>query len=236
MFNPAARIERIPIGGGRECLVVDEALAEPERWVELAAAHRTDFEESPHNAYPGLELRMPDALSAHFGRWFDRHARALVGARRTLRQYARLALATRRVEELEPRQWIPHRDRLDDAPDRCVGASVLYLFRDPALGGTAFFARRRSERDTAILVHESGQPGADAFTARYGIAAGYPTCTNDWFEKTATIEPRWNRLVVYDGGNVFHASDIGDPSRLSDDPRHGRLTLNGFFVCRKALE
>ena len=43
----------------------------------------------------------------------------------------------------------------------------------------------------------------------------------------------FNRLLFYDGGAVFHGSDIAAPERLSDDPSRGRLTWNGFFVCRR---
>lgn len=235
MFNPAPRIERVAIAPGHHALVIDDALSDPERWVALAAQHRADFEESTHNAYPGPELRMPEPVSARLDQFFSRHVRADLGARRTLRMYSRLALATRRAGELEPRQWICHRDRLDTDSAHCVLASVLYLFRDPALGGTAFFVRRRSEAETALLIHESGTLAPPAFAVKYGMPANYHTATSAWFEKTGAIEARWNRLIFYDGGAVFHGSDIAEPARLSDDPARGRLTWNGFFVCRRTL-
>ena len=37
-----------------------------------------------------------------------------------------------------------------------IGASVLYLFKDPALGGTNFFVPRRPQAEIDLLVHESG--------------------------------------------------------------------------------
>ena len=55
---------------------------------------------------------------------------------------------------------------------------------------------------------------------------------DDWFEKVGTVPPRWNRVIFYDG-SLFHCSDIPEPGRLSPDPRQGRLTLNGFFTCRR---
>lgn len=234
MFNPNPSIRTVAVAPGAECFVIDDALSDPDRWVALASGHRDAFAEAPFNAYPGVELRMPDPLSAKLDAYFGEHVRKRLGARRTLRMYSRLALATRQVAELEPRQWICHRDRLETAADRCIAASVLYLFRDASLGGTAFFAPRRSERETAILIHESGQLDAAAFSAKYGIEPSYPIASNDWFEKTAVIEARWNRLVFYEGGNVFHASDIEVPQRLDRDPGKGRLTWNGFFVCRRA--
>jgi hypothetical protein len=235
VFRAEPHVREVPVAPGRVALVIDDALAEPRRWVELAAQHRADFEESPHNAYPGPELRLPDALSARLDEYFARHARARLGARRTERRYSRLAIATRAPHQLEPRQWICHRDRLDTDPARCVLASVLYLFEDEALGGTGFFVPRRDEATTARLIHDSGQLAPAAFAHRYGLAPGYQAASNAWFEKTGAIEARFNRLVFYDGGALFHCSDIGAPERLSDDPRRGRLTWNGFFVCRRAF-
>jgi hypothetical protein len=222
----------MPLASGHEVLVIDGALVDPEALVELAAARRAAFIESPHNAYPGPELRLTEAESAPLAAFFDEHLRARVGARRTLRHYARLSMATRNAAALEPRQWIAHRDRLDDAPDRLVAACVLYLFRDERLGGTAFFAPRHDARDTAIAVHESGVLDGATFAQRYGITPGYPHAHNDIFARIAEIPARWNRLVVYDGGALFHGSAITRSDLLRDDPRAGRLTLNGFFVCR----
>lgn len=146
MFNPAPQIEVVPIAPGHDAFVIDNALLDPQRWVDLAASHRGDFAAQSHNAYPGVELRMPDALSARLEEFFAKHVRARLGARRTIRHYSRLSLATRSPEQLEPRQWICHRDRFDPSPDRCVAACVLYLFRDTNLGGTAFFTPTRKPR------------------------------------------------------------------------------------------
>ncbi len=235
MFNAHPRIDRIAITPTCDAFVIDDALNDPQRMVELAAEHRAAFAESSHNAYPGPELRLPDSLSAQLDGFFAQHVRARLGARRTLRMYSRLALATRGVDALAPRQWICHRDRLDDAPDRLVAACVLYLFRDIALGGTAFFVPTRDPQATAVLIHESGTLSAAAFTQKYGIERDYPHASNAWFEKSAEIAPKWNRLIFYEGGAAFHASAIAHASRLTDDPRNGRLTLNGFFVCRRAI-
>ena len=234
MFNPRPTIQSIAFTPGTRVFVIDDALSDPERWVALAIEHRAAFESAPFNAYPGLELRMPDALSARLDAYFAEHIRNRLGARRTVRMYSRLAMATRAVDQLEPRQWICHRDRLEVDPDGVIAASVAYLFKDNALGGTAFFAPRRGEKETAVLIHESGQLAPADFTRKYGIAPAYPVTSNAWFEKVGVVEPKWNRLVFYDGGELFHSSDIEAPERLSADPASGRLTWNGFFICRRA--
>jgi hypothetical protein len=231
MFNPNPEIQRWPILPGQHGVVIDDALLEPARWVERAAREQAAFAMLGHNAYPGVELRLPDAASARLDEVFARHAREILGMRRTLRHYSRLALVTQPAATLAPSQSICHRDRMSDDPQERVAASVLYLFHDATLGGTNFFRPRRSPAETARLVHDSGAMTPDGFFARYGIAAGYLTESNDFFDKVQTIPARWNRLIFYDG-HLFHGGDITAPDRLSADPQAGRLTMNGFFICR----
>ena len=57
---------------------------------------------------------------------------------------------------------------------------------------------------------------------------------NPWFERTAAVPARFNRLIVY-RGDLFHSGDIARPDLLSADPALGRLTVNGFFTCRAVL-
>lgn len=231
MFNRHPAVEVLPIAGGQACYVIDDALREPDRWVELAAQHADAFEALPGNAYPGPELRMPDGISAALDAFFARHVRERIGAGGTLSVYSRLSMVTVPPERLQPRQWLCHRDRLSTVPGERAIASVLYLFRDAMLGGTRFYLPTRPAAQIDVLVHESGALTREAFAAKYGLAAGYMTGSNAYFQCALTVEPRWNRLIFYDGG-LFHCSDIRVPERLSADPRVGRLTFNGFFTCR----
>ena len=232
MFNPDPVIRSVPIGPGQACHIVDDALADPEAWVARAAQHRADFVMEGHNAYPGIELAMPEGISERLRDFFAMHIRERLGARRIQRAHSRLSIVTLPPALLQPRQWICHRDRMGLGPEHAVGASVLYLFKDAALGGTNFFPPKRPALDIDLLVHESGTLDGDAFARKYGIARGYLTDSNDWFEKVASIEPKWNRMIFYDG-TLFHCSDIPAPERLSEDPARGRLTLNGFFHCTR---
>lgn len=234
MFNPTPHLQVLPIGARHACYVIDDALLEPERWVDYALGHRHAFEDSPHNAYPGPELRMPEPISAQLDAFFATHVRALLGVRRTLRMYSRLALATRAPHDLQPRQSLCHVDRLEVEPGQRLAASVLYLFRDASLGGTSFYMPKKPMAEIARLVQDSGSMAAEAFAAQYGVRPGYMTTSNAYFEKVMTVPARWNRLIFYDGG-VFHCGEILAPDKLSADPRSGRLTLNGFFVCKRSV-
>lgn len=234
MFNPNPRIQVLPITPHDACYVIDDALLDPDAWVEYAAQHAAQFADASFNAYPGPELRLPDAASARLDQFFSAHLRGAFGVRRTLRMYSRLAMVTRDPAQLRPWQTIPHRDRLGgDASERVV-ASVLYLFRDEALGGTHFFVPRRGPEDIAALLRDANTLAPEAFTARHGVAQAYASDSSAWFERVLTVAPRWNRLIVY-RGDRFHSGQIADPARLSADPHRGRLTLNGFWTCRRAL-
>jgi hypothetical protein len=51
----------------------------------------------------------------------------------------------------------------------------------------------------------------------------------------ATVPARYNRIVFYEG-TLFHSGEIARPDLLTRDPRSGRLSLNGFFNCRRNLD
>ena len=234
MFNPHPQIQTIPIYGRHVCHVIDDALIDPDALVEYAAAHADDFVETGHNAYPGPELRLPDIVSTQLDAFFASHVRRAIGARRTERMYSRLAITATPPEQLHPRQSLCHIDRMGVDPKHCVVASVLYLFRDPHLGGTGFYAPKRPPPEVFRMIGDSADLEPAAFRARYGIGSGYMTASNDWFEKVATVPARYNRIVFYEG-TLFHSGEIAHPELLSRDPRVGRLSLNGFFTCTRSL-
>jgi hypothetical protein len=233
MFNPNPRVQTLAIGGRALCHVIDDALREPERWVEYAGAHDAEFVEAPYNAYPGPELRLPEAVTAQLDGFFHAHLGAAFAAQRTLRGYSRLALTTRAPAELTPAQRVCHVDRLGMEPGQGIAACVLYLFRDEAFGGTGFYRPLRPLPDIARLMQDASALDDAEFSARHGIAPGYMTAANGYFAKLLSVPARWNRLVFY-SGTVFHSGDITAPERLARDPRRGRLTLNGFFQYQRA--
>lgn len=233
MFNPNPQVQTVAITPRQACHVVDDALADPDAWIAHAVAHRGDFADLPGNAFPGPELPLPADAVSRIADFFGQHVRARLGGRRTLRCEARLSLTTRRPEELEPRQWICHVDRMDLAPGQLAAAAVLYLFDDPALGGTAFYMPTRPMADTLALMRASATLPPERFTAEYGIAPGYMTASNAWFRKVGGIPARRNRMIFY-SGTMLHSGEILHPERLHDDPCRGRLTLNAFFTCTRA--
>ncbi|MEP6886100.1 MAG: DUF6445 family protein [Gammaproteobacteria bacterium] len=230
-FNPTPSVSVLQIARDQVCVVVDDALIRPEGLIEWAAERTFDLPTG--YAYPGLILEGPEKLSQRAADQFTQHARRLLGARRTLEFFVRLSLATLPPELLAPVQWQCHRDRLAAEPDRVLyAAMVLYLFRNPALGGTSFYMPRQAAIETDRMIADSQTLGPDEFRARYNLHPGYMVGSNAYFDRVAQVPAAWNRMIFYDGG-LFHSADIDEPILLSADPRLGRLTLNGFFACSR---
>lgn len=232
IFNPAPRIERIALAGGQACYVVDDVLLDPDRLVTWAAASHAQFRPVDFNAYPGTYLMAPAALEGALHQFFLHHMRGLFDARRLVQMHCRLGMVTLAPEALRPYQWLCHSDNFGLDRSQSIQASVLYLFRDEALGGTSFYAPTRSPQETRRLFADASALPADAFAARYGIRPGYMAGSNDYFQRIGTVPARWNRMVLYDG-SLLHSGHVTAPERLTDDPRSGRLTFNGFFTCRR---
>lgn len=229
-FNPRPAISSVPLPGGLEVVVIDDVLLDPDGLVEWA---RTQAFQPPDGfPYPGVIVGAPGGLAARCADFFAQHARTRLRARRTLGHDMRLSMVTTPPSLLDPRQWQCHRDRVTTDPGIVFVASVLYLFRNPALGGTSFYVPRQSAADTDRIQYDSQTLEPRQFAARYGLSAGYMDGSNAYFDCVARVPAAWNRMILYDAG-FFHSGDIGRPDLLTADPATARLTLNGFFTCRR---
>ncbi|MBV8502841.1 MAG: hypothetical protein JO006_14145 [Paucibacter sp.] len=230
-FNPTPRLQTVELPDGGVCVVIDDVLHEPEVWAEWAA--NEPFTAPRSYPYPGLVLEAPSALKHAVLDCFAQRARALLGARRTLDASVRFSLISTPPEELTPVQWLCHRDRVSTDAQVLFAASVLYLFRNPALGGTSFYRPLLAGRELDRLLIDSQTLDAQTFSQRRPqVRPGYMDGSNAFFERVASIPAAWNRMIIYDGG-LFHSADVESPAQLSRDPRLGRLTLNAFFTCRR---
>src|SRR5262249_9588535 len=147
-------VELIP---GQACLVVDDALLEPERLVSFALQQHAEFRAGEFNPYyPGILLPTPGEISTALNAFFVEHIRHRFHARRVLRMHSRLALTTLRAPELRPFQWICHSDNVELPPEHSIQASVLYLFDDVELGGTGFYAPLRPRSEIQQLYRDAG--------------------------------------------------------------------------------
>jgi hypothetical protein len=230
MFQQAPRVSLQRIDDLASCVVIDDVLLDPHSVVATACAHREAFSRPVNNAYPGLELPLPDSVVQQFARQFELHAASILQVDGVVQGSGRLSIATLKAHELTAVQRVCHRDRLFTGPGQRAIAAVLYLFHDERLGGTSFFRPRGSYEDTELLMRDLARNDANALQRLASQPPGYLTSSNAHFELITTVSPRWNRLIWYDGAG-FHGSQIQDSELLSADPSSGRLTLNLFFLC-----
>lgn len=234
LFNPAARFESVRFANGGSCLVVDDALAEPDRLLQYAVDNRAAFGAVDFSAYPGVYLDAPQSFGAALAEFFNLRVRRHFDARRLVHMQCRLSMVTLAPAQLQPTQCLAHRDQLTLDPGQSIQACILYLFRDAQLGGTGFYEIGRAAGELDALSRDAQHLPAAEFFARYGLTPGYLTDSNSWYTRIGGIEARWNRCIFFDG-YALHSGDIRQPQRLSADPLTGRLTCNGFFTSRRPI-
>jgi Tryptophan halogenase/Family of unknown function (DUF6445) len=228
--NPQATASTVQLADGSTVYVVDDFAENPEDLVALAQASQLRL--LAGHPYPGPQLALPDADCSALTGYFDQHLRARLGAGAGLGMFGRFARVTQEAATLDARQRICHRDDSGLDPGQMMAACVHYLFKDEELGGTVFFRSLMSEAETSQFMHDSCALDASAFGDRYGIAPGYMTESNRYFEVIGRLPARWNRAVFYDGG-IFHSGDIRWAHKSAYLSGLGRLTLNAFFKSRR---
>ena len=226
-LNPAARVRITPIGRSREPVIaVEDALLDPDSAIEQAANLRFEAADEGRGGFPGVRARAPRALAETLvegamplvERVFGLERASLSGVD------ASFSIVTAPPEALHPMQRIPHIDTRD--PRRL--AMLCYLCRG-RMGGTAFFRQESTGLE---------QVAPDRFDAYYAARRsdvarlppdrGYPGADMPGYTETAHFEARFNRLLVYRSCSL-HSGVIPSDTRLSADPRLGRLTVNIFL-------
>jgi len=231
-INPQARIQTLQLADGSQVLVVDDFALNPEVLVERARAVQAQMVQPPGHPYPGPQLQLRPEFTAPVQDFFETHCRPLLGAGAPLAMIGRLSRVTQDAATLDARQRVCHRDDSGLQPGQMMSASVHYLFEDEHLGGTVFFRSLMPPQETAVLVHDASTLHADAFGAKYGIAPGYMTESNRYFEVIGRVPAKWNRAIFY-SGSVFHSGDIRWSADAGYDQGLGRLTVNAFFMSRQ---
>jgi hypothetical protein len=232
VFSDNIKVQAAPLYGGGHAFVIDNALADPQSMIQFATRARTAFARSALAAQPGLELQLTDSINSKFDNFFRVHLRQFYDARRTLGCNTRLTMTTVKPDDLQPIQWLPHRYDHAVGEGESIVACTLYLFRDESLGGIGFYEPQRSQRETMQLVQDCSELNSIDLERKYRLARGYCTTSNEYFKLIRVVPPKFNRLVFYDGA-AFHASHIVAGEKLSDSPLTARLTLNGFFHCKR---
>jgi hypothetical protein len=124
-------------------------------------------------------------------------------------------------------QRIPHFDGPD--PQRIA---IIHYLCSPDHGGTSFYRHRAT--GLAIVTPQRVEEYRRCVTAELAQsspAPGYIRGDSPFFERIHRVDAAFNRLVIY-RGCALHSGDIGKDAVFSEDPRRGRLTINGFGFLR----
>lgn len=236
-FNPACSITVESIRPGSPLVIVDNALLNPEAFVEYASANAPRFRVDRRNAYPGPEFLLDPASADAAAYFFKHHIRQHFGVSRQLvHTQLRMSLSTQPPNTLVWGQRICHIDEpYELPPHQCSIAGVAYLFHAPELGGTAFYRFRsgisyfhivsRYEKATPELRQE--MEATYPFLSR---PPAYLTGSNEFVEFIRDVSPRWNRMVFFRADEP-HNPHITHPELLTNEVRRGRLSLNMLFRC-----
>lgn len=230
-LNPDPEIRMQSIGDDAHCVIVDDFLTDPDALIDLAASRAAAFH-APQIGYPGLTLNLEPGLLQDFDRFILRRMGEKFSFLRggaTLQ--TGLTMTTRKPGDLTTFQRICHTDPRDERGRRKF-AALVYLFRDEALGGTAFYRWKKPEVVYKALELEPTDPQAALnllaeHSSVFREPPRYVTESNELAELVEVVAPRFNRFIFY-SGEMPHSGHITAPERLTSDFRRGRLTLNCF--------
>ena len=211
---------------GEPLLVIDRAMVDPAMLVAEAATAAFAPAHGEAGGYPGL--RAPAPLD-----YVETLARALfpqivagfgLSSVKLTRAECNFSLVTQMPETLVASQREPHVDTVDP-----LQFAILHYLCGPDRGGTGFYRHRATGFETL-----TAERLAPFYAARAGEApppSGYPARDSDAFDSIGAIDAAFDRIVIY-RSRLFHSGLIGDPARLSGNPRSGRLTANIFVTLR----
>jgi hypothetical protein len=228
LANPSSRVSVSHVGPERSPVVcIDDFAEHPELLVDLACtAPFIDV----GSRYPGVRAPVPQhyvdsllestasLIEDAFGSPLDPDL-----------ELCAFSMVTTAPEKLRPIQRIPH----FDGPDRGRIAFIHYLC-SPHQGGTSFYRHRATglAEITSERVEDYRSRVVVQLKAHSPVHA-YVIDHTQFFERLHGVEAAFNRLIIY-RGNALHSGDISARTVLSEDPRHGRLTINGFGFLRSS--
>lgn len=224
MLNPHARVHVERQGEeAQPVIVIDDMLAAPERWREMATRARYGRIGA---YYPGVRTLVPPAPALAM----RSELAALIGETFELDPVPPLfecffSLVTTPPEALAPIQRLPHVDGLE--PDRIA---ILVYLSGASQGGTAFYRQRATGFETV----DSGrfpafQAALSAAIAEHGLPpAAYIAGDTPLYEQIAAYEARPNRALIY-RSHALHCAAIAPDTPLPADPARGRLSINSFL-------
>lgn len=206
-------------------VIVDGFHPDPDALRDAAVA--TPFAAARHH-YPGVRAALP-------GDYFQRVQPVLTTVLREVFGHANaidlidasFSIVTTPPADLTLQQRLPH----VDAAEAGRIALVHYLALDDG-DGTAFYRHRATGFETINAARASiFYPHLDTELRNGAMPpAAYLNDDTPLFERTAGVDARYNRAVIYRSA-LLHSGAIGPDAPLDPDPARGRLTVTAFLAA-----
>jgi len=226
-FNYSANIQRLAIGSEQQpVVIVDNLLDDPEKLLDYAE-QGDKFKSISSDYYPGIRKSIEGAYPFYicdFIRDFFSQPMSLSEYSKANVSLCALSLATTKASKLRPIQSLPHFDSADE-----MQFAVVHYLCSSDCGGTSFYKHRKTgyESITVSRIKTYATILKDQVLSNRFQGKRYMDGDNEWFERIATVEAKFNRAVFY-RGNSIHSGNIKPGNDLSNNPRIGRLTANTF--------
>ncbi|MBR0552536.1 DUF6445 family protein [Stakelama marina] len=218
------------VGSERQPVVrIDGVMRDAHELVRFACDNG-GFADDMAGLYPGSRAPLPLAYADSVVRRLDPLIRETfaLGSVKLVKADCVYSLATSPPAALVPFQRIPHIDTTHP-----LHFAVLHFLCDERFGGTGFYRQRETGYETISADRERAWEIARnrQFARGSESPAAYIGDSNDWYERIALCEARFDRMLVY-RSNALHSGHIPDPALLSGGPARGRLTANIFIGYR----
>ena len=220
--NPARHVSVVNSGRARLPVIVVDAFSQDPAALITQATEALFIDVG--SVYPGVRAPAPqgyvDAMLAAVAPVIEQHFGAAPADDLELCAFSMVTTAPAQLRAI---QRIPHFDGPD--PERIA---FLHYLCAPFQGGTAFYRHRSTGMEFVPpeRVHEYREAVATELKSQPPMQ-DYVAHDNLFFERICGVEAAFNRLIIYQG-NALHSGDISERTVLSEDPRLGRLTINGF--------
>lgn len=212
---------------GREqspVLVVDNFLSEPEQLVEYCVAN-SKFN-SVDAFYPGVRSPAPELYIQMLYHYLHEIIYNNFSLKGTMVKTVKsdFSMVINPPLQLKAAQCMPHFDSLNTYEL----AAVHYLC-DSTFGGTSLYRHRSTgfeSVDQLRFSQYSETLKSELEDCMYPKA--YMNGDNHLFERIASYEAEYNRIIVYPC-NCLHSGNISSDFSFERNPRKGRLTVNTFI-------
>ncbi len=216
---------------GTKLIVIDGILQNPAELIDYAEHEvKFDGQDSGSGGYPGVRAAAPLNYVGALVHAVDPLIRQVFGLENVSLRHAECTLSMVNTPRglLHPKQCIPHIDTTDP-----LQFALLHFLCGDDFGGTAFFRQNATGYERIDAAREARfEQAVQASLCRPERRRDYVGADDPDYERIDVFSAFFDRLLIYPSC-VLHSGVIHPETRLSNDPRDGRLTSNIFLNYRQ---